>query len=283
MLGLFEEKRKGERKLELKLKLDLSDNLPKSIHSDPTRLRQILINLVGNAVKFTQEGSVTLKAALSDDDPHPCIRFEITDTGIGIGRDVMDKLFMDFTQADPSISRQFQGTGLGLSICKRLVELLGGEIGAESELGQGTTFWFTLPYVKASAEVNETKVEEKHFGRSYRSIRALNVLVADDNFINQQIISAYMTKLGHAFVCVENGALVIEALKKATKSFDLILMDVRMPEMSGPDATRAIRKMTGDEKRIPIIALTADAMEEHQKAYIEAGNERGCDEADRYW
>lgn len=267
---LFQEKRKGERAKNVSLKAELSNDFPTGINSDPTRLRQILLNLVGNAAKFTEEGGIVVHGGLRQNpDGREFVYMAVRDTGIGIKQEIVANLFTEFTQADASITRRFEGTGLGLSICKRLVELMGGEIGAESVYGEGSTFWFTLPYIPASTEVSEA---HSHLGpvvANYQTRRPLNILIVEDNELNQQIVLATITGFGHTADIAANGAIAVDAHKD--NSYDLILMDVRMPEMSGPDATRIIRKLAGTKGRVPIIALTADAMEEHKKGYFEAG------------
>ena len=269
-LDLFQEKRKGERGHKLDIQIDLSDEFPVGIQSDPTRIRQILINLVGNAVKFTSEGQVTVEGSLADsEDGREFFHIAVRDTGIGIKPDTISMLFTDFTQADASISRKFEGTGLGLSICKRLVDMMGGDIGVESEFGVGSTFWFTLPYVPAKSDVSAVTTGATAYVSNYTSSRSLKILVAEDNALNQQIILATVKGFGHEVDIVDNGARAIEAYESC--GYDLILMDIRMPEMSGPEATRIIRRMSGDKSNIPILALTADAMEEHKVGYYEAG------------
>lgn len=269
-LAVFEEKRSGERHLGLKLQMRLSDGFPTGVQSDPTRVRQVLLNLIGNAVKFASEGSVTVEGSMiSAGDDKRLIRIAVHDTGIGIAPEVVGKLFSEFTQADASISRRFEGTGLGLSICKRLVQLMGGEIGVESVVGEGSTFWFTLPFVPAVSEVRAEKGAAQAKAMHYRAAKPLNVLVAEDNLVNQQIIGSIMESFGHRTTIVENGLHAVAALQEG--EFDIVLMDVRMPEMSGPDAASEIRRTGGDKRDIPIIALTADAMEENQRAYLKAG------------
>jgi len=265
IVSMFE----GSGRRDLHVKLAASNDLPDGIHGDPTRLRQVLINLVGNAVKFTKEGQVTLSVERrSTGNGDDILYFAVIDTGIGIADEVLPKLFNEFTQADSSISREFEGTGLGLAICKRLVELMGGEIGAESKLGEGSTFWFTLPYHPAKSEVAEQEFAS-NTAMTTQTLRALHILVAEDNQVNQLIVSQTLDHFGHTYQMVNDGEEAVDALEK--RDFDLILMDVRMPKVSGPEATRMIRKMTGSKARIPIIALTADAMLEHQKVYFEAG------------
>jgi len=270
VISLFEEKRKGDRSKNLGLDTNLSNDFPIGVNSDSTRVRQILINLIGNAVKFTESGSVTVEGSLcKSDDEQDYLRIDIHDTGIGMTPETLAKLFSEFTQADASISRRFEGSGLGLSICKRLVHLMGGEIGAESEFGAGSTFWFTIPFVTATTEVFDHAQDSLNTTILYQASRPLKILIAEDNKINQEIVMATITSFGHQSDIVENGVKAVEAHDAG--QYDLILMDVRMPEMSGPDATRVIRQMSGSKRKIPIIALTADAMEEHKVGYFEAG------------
>jgi PAS domain S-box-containing protein len=269
VVGMFSEKRYGPRASHVEIIVDLSDDFPVGVHLDPTRMRQLLVNLVGNARKFTEKGSIRVIGRLIEKESEtPELRIEIKDTGIGIKPEAIDALFDAFSQADASISRRFQGTGLGLSICKKLVELMQGRIGVESTHGVGSTFWFTLPFVAAEGEVTADKSSAVPAAR-YRATRPLHVLVVDDNSLNQRIVGGIMTVLGHTFVLAENG---MEAIKRHEGgAFDLILMDIRMPVMSGIDATRLIRGMPGEKGTVPIVALTADAMEENRKTYIAAG------------
>ncbi len=263
---LFQQTCPPSKKEKLRIISSISSDVPTGIAADPSRLRQILINLLGNAVKFTDQGIVTLHCEKQKDAD--VLKFRVEDTGIGIDSATKDKLFDDFVQADASISRKYQGTGLGLSICKRLVELMGGEIGIESELGKGSTFWFTLPYEplpEGVEVVDETSVIPRKFGGA----RQLSILVAEDNDINRIIIKAVLEKMGHAPTFAHNGAEAVEAVK--TADYDLILMDVRMPELSGPDATRQIRLLPGFKGQIPIVALTADVMAENRQSYFDAG------------
>lgn len=266
VVSMFE----GSGRADLKVMLDCDDDALGAVYGDPTRLRQVLINLVGNAVKFTNKGQVTLFVEKrSKGDGEDVLYFAVIDTGIGISDDVLPKLFNEFTQADSSISREFEGTGLGLAICKRLVALMGGEIGVESQLGEGSTFWFTLPYEAAKSDVVKQTATAGEMGLEIQTMRPLHILVAEDNQVNQMIISQTLDRFSHSYEMVNDGNEAVETLE--AKVFDLILMDVRMPKVSGPNATRMIRKMTGGKAQIPIIALTADAMLEHQKGYIEAG------------
>lgn len=262
---LFSQTISPEKRKNLAITLDLDEDMPDLITADPTRLRQILINLVGNAVKFTEKGKVELCCA-NDSENHQ-LRFTVVDTGIGINMDDREYLFEDFAQADASISRKYHGTGLGLPICKRLVEMLGGTIGLESELGKGSKFWFTFPYELSSAETLLNQPENA--GGIDLELPALKVLVAEDVKINQVIIGSIMKKAGHEVSFAGNGKEAIAAVE--ADDFDLVLMDIRMPEMSGVEATRVIRDLDGPKSDIPIIALTADIMADNRKSYLSAG------------
>ncbi len=242
--------------------------LPVTVNGDPTRIRQVLVNLLGNAVKFTDRGSVSLDATVSASrDGGATIRFAVIDTGIGIAGERQQVLFEDFTQLDASTARKYQGTGLGLSISKRLTELMGGDIGIDSVEGEGATFWFTIPVT-----VSETTVAAPALDASngeYRAVRPLRILLAEDNDLNQMIISAVLSKFGHAITVVDDGRAAIEAVRAG--DFDVVLMDVRMPDMDGPDATRIIRQESNVKSAIPIIAVTADAVVENRESFIASG------------
>lgn len=268
-VALFGEKRESERASNLDITVNLSDDFPTGVHGDSIRIRQILVNLIGNAVKFAEECSVVVEGTCLSVGEQKFIKIAIHDTGIGIQPETMGKLFSDFSQADASITRRFEGTGLGLSICKRLTEVMGGEIGVESEYGEGSTFWFTRPYIPAASDVSAQSGELLSSTQVYTAAQPLHLLIVDDNKLNQQIIYATMIRFGHTAKVVENGIEAISAHEE--NGYDLILMDVRMPLMSGPEATRHIRQMNGNKAGIPIIALTADVMAEHRKGYYEAG------------
>ncbi|MEQ8664689.1 MAG: PAS domain S-box protein [Rhodospirillales bacterium] len=269
VVGLFAEKRSGDRARDMPVRVEFADEFPTEVHGDPTRLRQVLVNLVGNAVKFTSEGEVRVVCDMMENKGDRFIRVAVVDTGIGIKPEVLPNLFKEFTQADASITRMFEGTGLGLAICKRLVERQGGEIGVESSFGTGSRFWFTLPYVPARSEIVHEATSAYSSATNFEARRPLKILIAEDNDLNQQILDAIVSGFGHQVSIANNGKEAVD--RYAEESFDLILMDVRMPEMSGPEATRIIRKMHGDKSGVPIIALTADLMSEHQREYLEAG------------
>ena len=251
------------------LSMIISPDVPDGIRSDPTRIRQMLINLLGNAIKFTQQGSVKLTVSRAPSNKGEMLTFAVSDTGIGIAEDILPQLFSEFTQADASISRKYEGTGLGLAISKKLAELLGGTITITSVLGEGSTFIATVPLLPLKDDAVASKRNVSKSTTFYRATRHLCVLVAEDNHMNQRIISSILNKYGHTFEIADNGAAAIDLHKN--HHFDLILMDIRMPEMSGSEATQAIRSLAEDKSQIPIIALTADAVEENIKGYKNIG------------
>jgi len=244
------------------------ENIPTGIHIDGVRLQQILTNLISNAVKFTEHGNISLYAKQeTSEGGSEEIRFDVIDTGIGISPEHQSRLFQRFEQADAATARQYGGSGLGLSICKQLVGLMGGEIGVESTEGKGSNFWFTVPL-----EYAETEVSESHNTPAIAltdNAQCLNILLAEDNTVNQTLIKTLMEKAGHRVQIVDNGQKAVNAV--AEGSFDLVLMDVRMPVIEGPEATAIIRSSEGPNADIPVIAITADAMKEHLPRYFDAG------------
>lgn len=250
----------------IEIRAEATEDLPQWLRADHGRLRQIILNLVTNAIKFTDKGSVTIAASHRPLGRKSLeLRCEIRDTGIGIAADVQDKLFGKFVQADSSTSRKYGGTGLGLSISRQLVELMGGEIGVESTPGEGSTFWFTIQCVLGMPVASEAieKVE------AAEESKVLRILVAEDNRINQMLVTKLLDKAGHRVEVVGNGLEALEAVQNAP--YDLVLMDVQMPEMDGLAATKAIRELTSEVRAIPIIALTANAMAGNREEYLAAG------------
>jgi signal transduction histidine kinase/DNA-binding NarL/FixJ family response regulator/HPt (histidine-containing phosphotransfer) domain-containing protein/HAMP domain-containing protein len=247
---------------------DIAPEVRRHLTGDPARLRQVLLNLVGNAIKFTERGDVRLQVSLDGlaEGGRQRLRFSVTDTGIGIALDAQASLFQAFHQADSSVSRRFGGTGLGLAICKTIVELQGGEIGFDSEPGQGARFWFTLSF--APAAENPALPAEDDGEPDY--VRGLSILLAEDNPINQRVAIGMLGKRGHRVHAVSDGLQAVEAIRKGGR-FDVVLMDVQMPVMDGLDATRAIRALSGAMARIPIIAVTAAVSRSDNLACIEAG------------
>lgn len=254
----------------LALKLDIADAVPDSLSGDPYRLNQILLNLVGNAIKFTEKGSVTIKAELlSSDNNKVDMQFSVIDTGIGIAKDKLDYIFDMFTQESSSTTRKFGGTGLGLAICKKLVELQGGEIAVSSTVGTGSQFKFRISYDKA--EESADTGEEKSTG-TQRNLSNLKILLAEDNEFNQMVaVDTLEGAIPGAKVDVaQNGKLAVEMV--IANDYDLVLMDIQMPEMDGHEATRTIRSNTDARvNSIPIIAMTASVIKAEVDKCFESG------------
>ena len=252
----------------LTLTRTIAAGLPSAVNADSVRIRQILLNLIGNAIKFTGKGGVTVRVGdAATDDGGLLLRFEVSDTGIGLSAKARERLFEKFEQADATTTQNYGGTGLGLSISKGLVELMGGEMGVESTEGAGSTFWFVLPCAPAATEIAESGGSRRP--RTFMALRHLNILLAEDNQVNQALISALLARLDHRVTIVGDGLQAVEAV--ARERFDLILMDVRMPNMDGLDATREIRAMAGETGSIPIVGVTADAMTDRQEVFRAAG------------
>jgi PAS domain S-box-containing protein len=248
----------------LALRIHQDADVPAWILGDPTRVRQILLNLLSNALKFTASGFIELECRRDGGPERPVLRFQVKDTGIGIPADRQHLLFKDFSQVDRSTTRRYGGTGLGLSICKRLAEAMGGEIGVVSEVGRGTAIWFTMLLVETDAPVHQPADTDMPTGAA-----PARILVAEDLPMNQLIVKAMLRAAGHEVTVVDNGAEALAAIQSA--DFDLVLMDMEMPEMDGPAATRAIRDLDGPARNVPIIALTANAMLEDAATCKAAG------------
>ena len=244
----------------LALAVELDPQLPAALTGDEGRLRQVMLNFLANATKFTAAGGVTLAASWSNGR----LRVAVRDTGIGIPADKIDTLFERFSQADNSTTRVYGGTGLGLSISRRLVEMMDGEIGAESRVGEGSTFWFEIPLSPAEAIISDDR-----YGDDTPSPEGLRILVADDAAANRELAVAILGGLGVAVETVEDGAQAVEAARNG--AYDLILMDVHMPVVDGLDATRAIRRLDGPVGQTPIVALTANVQPEQVQRCREAG------------
>ena len=253
----------------LTLRHSFDDALPRLVIGDPARFKQLLFNLTSNALKFTEHGGVHLRVSVtSRDADFSVVRVEVEDTGIGIAADQLPLLFQPFTQLGSSTARRFGGTGLGLVITQRLIEMMGGTIGVDSQPGTGTRFWFTLPFQNAPGDAMALPGKPSP-AETKTVLRSLRILLAEDNRINQMLVSTMLRKAGHTVDVVDNGRLAVAAV--ADRVFDVILMDMQMPEMDGEQATRAIRAFPSPQHCIPIIALTADAMPEHCARYLAAG------------
>jgi len=252
----------------LKLSCDVSPALPKLVLGDPVRLRQVMINLVGNAIKFTQQGYVKVQIEATK-EPNE-ILFSISDTGIGMSQDELANVFEAFSQADASINRHFGGTGLGTTISKQIVKLMGGRIWVESEKGKGSTFYFTALLKEAEKSASCLFGNSDYIQTDYHSPRAFNVLLAEDIQANAVLGILRLEQQNHQVTWVENGQKAVDEAR--TGNYDLILMDVQMPEMDGLMATRLIREELDERiKNMPIIALTASVMMEDLKLCKEAG------------
>jgi two-component system, sensor histidine kinase len=260
----------------LKLRLDWPADLPTAVIGDPTRFAQIVTNLVGNAIKFTAAGSVTLRARVAAEDGSALtLHFEVEDTGIGMPPEALPRLFQSFTQSDSSITRKFGGTGLGLAIVRRLCELMGGDCGVRSELGRGSTFWFTLALQhdrqdRSSQATGVFQVLRPRRGAAGEA-PVLHVLLVEDNLINQEVCLGMLELLGARASVADNGRIALGMLS-APHDFDLVLMDCQMPEMDGLEATRRTRKhehVAGGH--VPIVALTANAMVGDREQCLAAG------------
>lgn len=297
----------GARQKRISLMSYVAPEIPPVLQGDPGRIRQVLINLVGNAIKFTGQGSVTVRAILElGDDTQSTVRISVTDTGIGITEQSAKKLFQPFTQADGSTTRKHGGTGLGLSICRNLVNMMGGEIGVESEPGKGSTFWVTVSLMHGAPQhdalpggglpdgddarpggTGSAGLRKYDGGETGKASGAVAqppagaapeegasapylVLLAEDNAVNRKLALMQLRKLGYQAHVAESGRAVLDAMQSAR--YDLILMDCQMPEMDGYESTRAIRaaEQPGGV-RVPIIAMTANAMQGDKERCLEAG------------
>jgi signal transduction histidine kinase len=265
----------------LELSLEARGPLPATVWTDPTRLRQVLVNLVGNAVKFTERGSVKLVLELQmPEEAPPRLRFEVIDTGIGISPEQMTRLFRPFSQAERNTARYFGGTGLGLALCRQLVEKLGGSIGVQSQRGVGSTFWFTIatgPLDDVPLLARPQEIVPEVAPRRSKSAAAplqCRVLLAEDGPDNQRLIAFILRKAGAEVTVAENGAIALGlalAARDEGAPYHVILMDMQMPVMDGYEATRKLRSA---DYKSPIVALTAHAMSEDRQKCLDAG----CDE-----
>jgi two-component system, sensor histidine kinase len=253
---------------DLVLELHLADDLPECVCGDPIRLRQVLLNIVGNAIKFTEEGWVRISVRrLSAADDREEIEFLVKDTGIGISRDAQSWIFNRFSQGDNSTSRKYGGTGLGLTISKQLVTLMGGTLAVESAPGRGSGFRVSIPFGRHFRPAPEERITTTDQAAS--SLKPLKILVAEDNPANRLLVSRLLTRVGHQVQVATTGLEAIAALRQ--HDVDIVLMDIHMPDLDGIAATRVIRGMGDRLSRIPIIALTANAMSGDRERYLAAG------------
>ena len=252
---------------DIQMRYSLDPNIPEWIIGDHARLRRILLNLLNNAVKFTDKGSIRLDARpQTGADGRERILFSVTDTGIGIAVEQQHRLFKQFSQGDSSVSRQHGGTGLGLAICKRLVELMGGEIGLSSQLGTGSTVWFTASLPRTSEPAPSKHAEVMADDAQPRKAR---ILVIDDIDTNLEIVEAYLVDNGYRVDCVTSALEAIQML--GANEYDLVLMDIQMPIMDGVAATKRIRALPAPIRDIPIIAMTGNVLPQQVRSFLEAG------------
>lgn len=263
----------------LALRHSLDSEIHERLLGDASRLRQILLNLIGNAVKFTPQGSVSVHVqAIERSDSRTKLRFSVSDTGIGIPKNKQGCIFEAFTQVNGTSTREFGGTGLGLTISSQLVALMDGEMWVESEPGRGSNFYFTAVFdIAEQASVHQLSpasvikvakaVPKRNSGET-----GLHILAVEDNSVNQRLLTRLLEKAGHRVTVASNGREALDCLERANWKFDAVFMDVQMPEMDGLEATKKIRKLESTrEKRIPIIALTAHAMEGDKERCLSAG------------
>jgi PAS domain S-box-containing protein len=259
----------------LPLNLDISADVPTIIGGDSSRLRQIFNNLIGNAIKFTDTGEITVKVSKeSENGSDVRLKFIVSDTGIGISKSKQDFLFQPFTQADVSTTRRFGGTGLGLAISKQLASMMNGEIGVESKIKQGSTFWFTAEFGKVVKEQSETsgigeKVAYEIDPEPAELSSRARILVVEDNEVNKQVAIGMLRSLGFRSDAAANGIEAVNAVK--TNNYELVLMDCNMPEMDGFEATREIRLLGNGKNSVKIVAMTANALVGEEECCLQYG------------
>lgn len=259
---------------QLELISNVNPDIPNNLLGDPLRIKQILINLINNAIKFTDKGNVKVNVdIIRKEEKSLELKFEVIDTGIGISEEGKQKLFKSFSQTDASTTRKYGGTGLGLAISKNLCNLMQGDIGVESELGNGTNFWFSLSFDYSDKKTEEVKSSvSKNTNEVSLSDRKLKVMVVEDNPINQKVANLQINRYGHEVILADNGQIAVDLFE--LNDFDIIFMDIQMPIMDGLEATEKIRQIEKQKsKKIPstIIAMTANTMKGDREKYLGSG------------
>jgi CheY-like chemotaxis protein/HPt (histidine-containing phosphotransfer) domain-containing protein len=259
----------------VRIEASVEPDVPTQVEADTERVRQVLSNLIGNAVKFTESGSITVRASVEEYKGQVFqLRFEVIDTGIGIDPAAQGQLFEAFSQVDGSLTRKHGGTGLGLAICKQLVALMKGRMGVSSEPGKGSNFWFVLPLRRLESTGSlelESELAQRPLAPppSSKNGGSRKILVAEDNPINQEVIRELLSELGYEAQVVENGLEALTALEQ--ESYPVVLMDCQMPELDGYGAAREIRRREVEGRHIPLIAVTAHAFEGEREKALSAG------------
>ncbi|MFT5487376.1 MAG: signal transduction histidine kinase/CheY-like chemotaxis protein [Alphaproteobacteria bacterium] len=261
--------RGGANEKDIEISTDIDVGVSRVVRTDPVRLRQVLLNLAGNALKFTEEGSVIIRVrSITSGKGTTQLRFEVQDTGIGIPKEQQEKLFNEFTQAESSTARRYGGTGLGLAISKRLVHAMGGDIGCRSEPGKGSTFWFEAIFDIGDASAEDAEVpniDEAHLSR----FADASLLLVEDDRINELVATRMLSRAGLSVEVARDGAAALDMA--ALGDYDLILMDVQLPDMDGFEVTRQIREADEGRPGIPILAMTANPMDDNRQACLAAG------------
>lgn len=270
--SIFMLKESDAKTKQIGLSYSIDSEIPEAIYGDSVRLTQILLSLVSNAIKFTEKGGVFISAtAVSDHDDHVILEFRVQDTGMGIDLDMQEKIFRPFEQGANHMKRKFGGTGIGLSIVKHLIALQDGVIQLKSKPGEGSEFYFRLPFLKAHAGKDLNRFNHKELSLIEESEigKGINVLIVEDNIINQLLVIKLLQRRGYQTTVAENGKIALH--KYNNTDFDIILMDLQMPEMDGYETTAHIRNMPAQKKDIPIVAMTAHTIKGEREKCLNIG------------